>query len=117
MKLDGHIEESRSNTTRFALFSRSVAAPSEKDSRFVMTFTVNNEAGSLGRAVSVIGYNGFNLRALKSRPTKNLSWEYYFFAEGEGNINSRDGRQMLKELELCCNNVTVVGSFEGERFI
>ena len=114
VKLEGHIEESRSNTTRFAVFARTAKAPSDSDSRFVMTFTVNNEAGSLGRAVSVIGYNGFNLRALKSRPTKKLSWEYYFFAEGEGNINSADGRQMLKELGLCCNNVTVAGSFEEE---
>lgn len=114
VKLEGHIEESRSNTTRFAVFARTAKAPSERDSRFVMSFTVNNEAGSLGRAVSVIGYNGFNLRALKSRPTKKLSWEYYFFAEGEGNVNSADGRQMLKELALCCNNVTVLGSFEEE---
>ena len=117
VKLEGHIEESRSNVTRFAVFSRTAKAPSENDSRFVMTFTVNNEAGSLGRAVSVIGYNGFNLRALKSRPTKNLSWEYYFFAEGEGNINSADGRDMLRELSLCCNNVAVIGSFEGEHNI
>lgn len=117
VKLDGHIETSRSNTTRFAVFARSAKAASERDSRFVMTFTVNNEAGSLGRAVSVIGYNGFNLRALKSRPTKNLSWEYYFFAEGEGNINSADGRAMLRELSLCCNNVTVLGSFEEEKRI
>ena len=115
--LESHIEESRSNVTRFAVFSRTAKAPSESDSRFVMTFTVNNEAGSLGRAVSVIGYNGFNLRALKSRPTKNLSWEYYFFAEGEGNVNSADGRDMLKELSLCCNNVEIIGSFEGEHNI
>ncbi len=114
VRLEGHIEESRSNITRFAVFTRSVKAASDNDSRFVMTFTVNNEAGSLGRAVSVIGYNGFNLRALKSRPTKDLTWEYYFFAEGEGNINSNDGRAMLKELSLCCNNVCVLGSFEKE---
>ena len=82
-----------------------------------MAFTVNNEAGSLGRAVSVIGYNGFNLRALKSRPTKELTWDYYFFAEGEGNINGMDGKQMLQELALCCNNVKVLGSFEKESMI
>ena len=116
-KLEGHIEESRSNTTRFAVFAPAAKAPSAADSRFVMAFTVNNEAGSLGRAVSVIGYNGFNLRALKSRPTKELSWEYYFFAEGEGDINSADGKQMLRELALCCNNVKVLGSFEKESLI
>lgn len=117
VKADSHIEESHSNTTRFAVFAPTAKAPSKEDSRFVMTFTVDNEAGSLGRAVSVIGYNGFNLRALKSRPTKELSWDYYFFAEGEGNINGAYGKQMLRELELCCNNLKVLGSFEKESFI
>lgn len=117
VKAEGHIEESRSNTTRFAVFAPTAKAPSNDDNRFVMAFTVNNEAGSLGRAVSVIGYNGFNLRALKSRPTKELTWDYYFFAEGEGNINGADGKQMIKELALCCNNVKILGSFEKESMI
>ena len=64
-----------------------------------MNFTVRNEAGSLGKVISIIGDAGFNLRALKSRPTKELIWEYFFFAEGEGNINSERGAQMLERLK------------------
>ena len=82
-----------------------------------MTCTVNNEAGSLGRAVSVIGEHGFNLRALKSRPTKALSWNYYFYAEGEGNIHSPEGEAMLRDLKASCNNVGILGSFEKEMVI
>ena len=117
LKLEGHIEQESGNTTRFAVFSRSAKAPCAADMRFVMTFTVNNEAGSLGRAVSVIGEHGFNLRALKSRPTKHLSWNYYFYAEGEGNIHSPEGEAMLKDLKSSCNNVSVLGSFEKEMVI
>lgn len=113
-KLEGHINQSSTNTTRFAVFSRSQKAASPKDNHFIMLFTVKNEAGSLGKAISVIGEHGFNLKALKSRPTKELIWDYYFYAEGEGNINSEQGKAMLKELENCCNNVKVVGSFEKE---
>ena len=79
-----------------------------------MLFTVLNEAGSLGKAISVIGDFGFNLRALKSRPNKELAWSYYFYAEGEGNINSKNGEAMLEELHKCCNNIRVIGSFEKE---
>ena len=79
-----------------------------------MMFTVKNAAGSLGRAVSVIGEHGFNLRALKSRPTKELKWDYYFYAEGEGNLLADNGKQMLRELKKCCNNVKVLGQFEKE---
>lgn len=113
-KLESHINESNTNTTRFAVFSRTAKAPSHTDEHFIMLFTVNNAAGSLGRAVSVIGEYGFNLRALKSRPTKELIWDYYFYAEGEGNINSGKGKEMLEALSKCCSNLKILGSFEKE---
>ena len=113
-KLEGHINESSQNTTRFAVFSRARRAPSPKDSHFIMLFTVNNTAGSLGKAISVIGEHGFNLRALKSRPTKELIWDYYFYAEGEGDLSSEAGVKMLKKLKTCCSHVKVLGSYEKE---
>ena len=112
--LQSHINESNQNTTRFAVFSSVARTPVKSDDRFIMLFTVKNAAGSLGRAVSVIGEYGFNLLALKSRPTKELMWDYYFYAEGEGNINSDKGKLMLKELKKCCKNLKIIGSFEHE---
>ena len=79
-----------------------------------MLFTVKNAAGSLGEAISVIGQHGFNLRALKSRPTKELVWDYFFYIEGEGNINSSQGQEMLCQLKDYCSNLKIVGSFEKE---
>ena len=113
-KIEGHINESGSNTTRFAVFTRADKTHTSIDRHFIMLFTVKNAAGSLGRAVSVIGEHGFNLRALKSRPTKELIWDYYFYVEGEGDINSEQGKAMLKELKKCCNHLKILGSFEKE---
>ena len=113
-KLEAHINERSNNTTRFAVLSRNPKAASKSDKQFIMLFTVKNVAGSLGKAISIIGNNGFNLRALKSRPTKELIWNYYFYAEGEGNINSEKGEKMLYELKKVCNDLRVVGSFEKE---
>ena len=113
-KLESHINETNNNTTRFAVFSRSAKMPSVDDNHFIMMFTVTNEAGSLGKAISIIGDNGFNLKALKSRPTKELIWSYYFYAEGEGNINSEKGKKMLAELKSKCSEIKVLGSFEKE---
>lgn len=113
-KIEGHINESGQNTTRFAVFSRARRVPNPKDTRFIMLFTVNNSAGSLGRAVSVIGEHGFNLRALKSRPTKELVWDYYFYAEGEGDLTDENGKEMLRKLKECCSSVKILGSFEKE---
>lgn len=113
-KIEGHINESGQNTTRFAVFSRARRVPNPKDTRFILLFTVNNTAGSLGRAVSVIGEHGFNLRALKSRPTKELVWDYYFYTEGEGDLTDDNGKEMLRELKECCSSVKILGSFEQE---
>ncbi len=114
VKLEGHINESSSNTTRFAVFSRNHREYAASDKHFIMLFTVKNTAGSLGRAVSVIGEHGFNLRALKSRPTKDLSWEYYFYAEGDGNLGTFEGKAMLADLSACCNTVKIIASYEKE---
>ncbi len=112
--LETHINSSGINTTRFAVFSRTEKAASTLDQHFIMLFTVKNEAGSLGKAISVIGDNGFNLKSLKSRPTKELIWSYYFFVEGEGNIRSPEGKKMLQELKNHCNKLKVIASFEKE---
>ncbi len=116
-KIRSRINESNINTTRFAVFTKTPKSTDDKDKQFVMLFTVNNEAGSLSKAMQVIGKYGFNLRALKSRPTKDLIWSYYFYAEGEGNIHSPEGEQMLREMQTCCNNLKVVGSFEKETML
>lgn len=108
------INDSGANTTRFAVFSRSNRKPTPLDDRFIMLFTVKNTAGSLGEAISVIGQHGFNLKALKSRPTKELVWDYFFYVEGEGNINSEQGTTMLVQLKECCSNLKIVGTFEKE---
>ncbi len=111
--LRNHIHEKGGNTTRFAVFSRAEKAHSENDRHFLMLFTVKNEAGALAKAISAIGTHGFNLRAIKSRPTKNLSWEYYFFCEGEGDIRSPEGEKMLALLKENCNDLKILGAFEN----
>lgn len=112
--LSEKINDSGTNTTRFAVFSRSSRTPAPLDDRFIMLFTVKNAAGSLGEAISIIGKHGFNLRALKSRPTKELVWDYFFYVEGEGNINSEEGRNMLEQLKDYCSNLKILGSYERE---
>ena len=109
-----HINTSSTNVTRFVVLSRAKQTPKESDKKFILYFTVKNESGGLGKALSIIGDYGFNLSALKSRPTKDIVWDYYFFAEGNGNINGDIGSLMIKKLADVCNSVKIVGSFETE---
>ncbi len=111
--LDKNINESRSNTTRFAVFSRVANKKVAKESgvHSILLFTVRNEAGSLARAIDVIGSHGFNMRTLRSRPMKELLWEYYFYVEAEGNIQTEAGQNMLEELSEFCDKLKFVGTY------
>jgi len=108
------INETSNNTTRFGVFSRvRNKAPNAKsgDMHFSLTFTVRNEAGSLARAIDIIGRHGYNMRTLRSRPMKELLWQYYFYVEAEGNIDTESGNEMLAELSECCDRLKIVGSY------
>ena len=113
--LERNINTSSSNTTRFAVFSRSHNKPlisgKHDNERFILVYTVENEAGALAQTLNIIGAHGFNMISLQSRPMKELMWTYYFFVEAEGNIHSENGRDMLKELSVLCAKLKLVGSY------
>lgn len=111
--LDHDINDSRSNTTRFAVFSRAGSyVPDKKEGgAFMLLFTVNDESGGLAKAVNIISAYGFNMRVLRSRPMKELPWHYYFYAEIEGSDTSENGRRMLSALEGACPMVKVIGHY------
>ena len=74
-------------------------------------FTVKNEAGALANTLNIIGSHGFNMRALRSRPMKELMWNYYFYIELDGNINTPDGSDMLRQISTMCDRLKLVGTY------
>lgn len=112
--LESNINESRNNTTRFAIFTRTLNLEKNKNKmgqHFILVFTVLNEAGALAKTLNIIGAHGFNMRTLRSRPMKELIWNYYFFVELEGDITSSDGQDMLLELRSVCDCLKIVGTY------
>ena len=112
--LDHDINSQKNNTTRFAVFSRTSNAGTDKSKALhsILLFTVRNEAGSLAKALDVIGSFGFNMRTLRSRPMKELLWEYYFYVETEGNIQTERGKSMLEELSVFCDKLKFAGTYK-----
>lgn len=108
--LEANINKSGENTTRFAVLSK-VRAVSLSLSNSVLMFTVKNEAGSLANALSIIGKYGYNMTALRSRPLKKHSWQYYFYIEIDGTTNTEKGKEMLSELSKECDELKVAGTF------
>ena len=111
--IDHDINSSRSNTTRFAIFTRvsNFKAKADAGVHSILLFTVRNEAGALARAVEVIGNHGFNMRCLRSRPMKDLLWQYYFYVEAEGNVQTERGASMMEELGEFCDRLKFAGTY------
>ena len=108
--LAANINKSGENTTRFAVLSR-VPVSSSELSNSVLMFTVKHEAGSLANAISIIGKYGYNMTALRSRPLKKHSWQYYFYIEIDGLTDTVEGKKMMNELNKVCDKLKVAGTF------
>lgn len=108
--LQANINQSSENTTRFAVLSK-VRAASPALTSSVLMFTVKHEAGSLANAISIIGKYGYSMTALRSRPLRKHSWQYYFYIEIDGMVSSDEGRRMMEELSGVCDQLKVAGSF------
>ena len=113
--LEPRINTSRTNSTRFAAFSRVLNLDKvnkrKMGKRFILMYTVRNEAGALAQTLNIIGAHNYNMYNLHSRPMKELLWNYYFFVELDGDIATEEGSSMLRELGPLCDRLKLVGSF------
>lgn len=110
--IDRQINEGRDNTTRFAVFSRvREKSITSEYAMSILMFTVPHEAGSLAKAIKALGDHGYNMRVLRSRPLKDLAWQYYFYAEAEGRISDEDNKDLISALSQNCKQFKIVGSF------
>lgn len=109
--LEEHINERNDNTTRFVVLSKNEGQVpnTDEDDSFIMIFTVPNIAGSLVEALSVIGKHDFNMKVVHSRPIKDYIWQYYFYVEIEGVVNTKKGQEMTEELNGICSMLKVLG--------
>ncbi|MCQ2591352.1 MAG: chorismate mutase [Treponema sp.] len=117
--IEESINQNAQNTTRFAVFSRVISKEINSNSNcvFQMMFTVKNTPGSLAQAVKSFGDAGFNLKSLRSRPIKDIPWQYYFYVEGEGSLYSEKGEKLIESLRTDCEEVKILGHHSGEKNI
>lgn len=114
--LERHINSSESNITRFAVFSRVPTDSKDKENgdkekNSILLFRVIDQVGALAKAMNMIALYGYNMRVLRSRPTKDWGFQYYFYIELEGDINSESGRQMCRQLSSCCEGIRIGGTY------
>lgn len=108
--IESNINESSENVTRFAVISKIQEYKKEFTSTVLM-LSVKHEAGTLAKAIGIIGEYGYNMTALRSRPMRRESWQYYFYIEIDGSVMGENGKEMMNELRKFCDKLKVVGTF------
>ena len=110
--LEENINESAQNVTRFAVFRRADAAgAAQPGNNTILIFTIRDYAGALARAITIIGKHNYNMRVILSRPVKDVNWQYYFYTEIEGRLDTEEGWRMLEQLKAACEVIKVIGTY------
>jgi chorismate mutase/prephenate dehydratase len=54
------------------------------------------------------------MKVIRSRPVKNENWQYYFYTEVEGDLQSEEGKKMMTDLLFKCSKIKIVGTYAAD---
>lgn len=112
------IEDDRRNYTRFFLlrtpeFARRFAAQAPPDTvwKTSLVFSLRNVPGTLFRALSAFALRDLNLAKIESRPLRGKPWEYLFYVDFLGHVESPNTRNALGHLAELADYLRVLGCY------
>jgi chorismate mutase / prephenate dehydratase len=106
------IANQRDNFTRFVVVAK---APMHWDSatpcKTSLIFTTRHEQGALVRCLNVLADAGLNLTKLESRPRPSTPFEYLFYVDFEGNVDSEHVKRALEGVQQHTSFFKLLGSY------
>lgn len=108
--LEEGIETNPRNFTRFVVISSQPLANGEKR-KSSLVFSTGNQPGALFETLKIFADNGVNLVKLESRPIHGKPWEYMFYIDMEGDVDSDVFAPVLRQLRDKTDYLKVLGSY------
>lgn len=105
------IEDSAHNVTRFLVISRSLYPKPTRRDKTSIIFSIKDKVGALHDILVPFKRNNVNLTKIESRPSKIRAWQYYFFVDMEGHLQSKKVKKALTGLKKGCTYIKVLGSY------
>ena len=112
------IESDRQNFTRFFLLRTSAYArrhavrPKPNTPwKTSLVFSTRNQAGALFRALSAFALRDLSLAKIESRPLRGKPWEYLFYVDFLGHVDSPQVRNALGHLRELADFLRVLGCY------
>jgi len=108
--LEENIEDDESNITRFLVISPTPVDPGP-DAKTSIVFSVDNQPGSLFKALSVFALRNIDLSKIESRPLAGKPWEYFFYIDLTGSTEQVPVQRALNHLGEYAPMLRVLGSY------
>jgi prephenate dehydratase len=110
------IEDDRKNFTRFFLLRRPKRQELPADREGVvwktsLVFSTPNIPGSLFRALAAFALRDLNLTKIESRPLRIMPWQYLFYLDFRGRVDSPAARNALNHLRELADPLRVLGCY------
>jgi prephenate dehydratase len=106
------IETNKTNATRFfVIVKKDNVPPTGAYEKTSIAFKTKHHPGALVDCLKVFQQHNLNLTKLESRPVPENPWEYVFYTDFEGGLDSEDVTQALEELNEYALFVKVLGSY------
>jgi len=112
------IEDDRQNFTRFFLLRRPNdyrlpprAGSAEAQWRTSLVFTIRDAPGSLFRALATFALRDLSLVKIESRPLRGKPWEYLFYLDFVGRVDSPQAQNALGHLRELADYLRVLGCY------
>lgn len=110
--LASDINDQDENKTKFIIVSKKCNY-SNDNNKITLMFNVTHEAGVLYKVLSHLSHNELNISKLESRPIDGKEWEYSFYMDLEGNINSKKIEYVLRLIENEVINYKLLGCYKS----
>lgn len=105
-----NIQDFAQNMTRFIVMSRQIPPPTKRDKTSIIV-SIKDKVGGLHEMLAPIRKSGINMTKIESRPSKKRAWDYYFFIDFEGHVQSPKVKKMLNSMEGKVKFFKVLGSY------
>ncbi|MDH5639038.1 MAG: prephenate dehydratase [Nitrospinota bacterium] len=108
--LASNIEDRAGNQTRFLAISRD-GAPKPGANKTSIVFSTRHEAGALFKALQPFAEKKINLLGIQSRPSPVREWEYVFFMDFLGSMDSAPVKWAMNKMEPFVAFIKPLGSY------
>ena len=112
--LEPNIHFNKNNSTRFIVLAKKMLITDSCD-KISIVFHASHTSGSLYNILGHFTYNGLNLLKIQSRPLLEKKWEYYFFADLEGNLQDVNVLIALSKVKEACPYFKILGNYEQNK--